>query len=169
MEKTLFQQKKIIKPNISLINGEFISKYNKWSLNFTTQVQFEYERFLELRNIDEKLSPSDLIDIFWHTHILDTKSYYDYCINKFGKIVHHNPSDSLNQEARKNRFCSTLNKYKEKFGSPIYFEIWNNSDYSCIFNNGPTSPSPSPSAPQLELPNYNEHIISEPNIIKIYH
>lgn len=107
-------------------NIEFISKYNNWNIQYTYQVQFEYERFLELRNQDENLSPSDSIDLFWHTHILDTKFYYNYCMNKYKKIIHHNPIDSLNQEARKKRFETTILKYKEKFGDPVYLSVWDN-------------------------------------------
>ena len=74
MEKHIDPIIKTNQSNLSFINTNFISKYNNWSLDYTFQVQFEYERFLLLRNMDENLSPSDSIDIFWHTHILDTKS-----------------------------------------------------------------------------------------------
>ena len=189
MEKHIVPTKNKTKSNLNLINTEFISKYNNWSLDYTFQVQFEYERFLLLRNMDENLSPSDSIDMFWHTHILDTKSYYNYCMNKYGKIIHHNPEDSFNQELRKIRFGSTLVKYKEKFGSPVYFEIWNYSKKSNSEIIKPNSEIIKPNSeiikpdivinniiseldlntrPQLELPNYKEHLISEPNIIKIF-
>lgn len=125
--------------------------------------------------------------MFWHTHILDTRSYYNYCANKFGKLVHHNPADSLNQEARKFRFGSTLIKYKEKFGNPINFEIWNrpNSDKANLdkanldktnldkansesLSNINLSSMDLKSRPQLKLPGYKEHLVTDPNIIKIF-
>jgi hypothetical protein len=165
MENNIIPTKKVNKQN--LINTEFIGKYNNWSNHYLSQVQFEYERFLELRNQNENLSPSDSIDKFWHVHILDTKSYLNYCVSKFGKIIHHNPADSLDQPARKIRFGLTLIKYKEKFGSPVYREIWENSNLDNIANNKLTNTDHN-SRPQLELPNYKEHLTNDLNIIKIF-
>ena len=106
------------------IDFEFIGTYNGWTPEYTKKVFVEYERFLELRFVDPKISPSDQIDKFWHTHILNTKSYISYCYAKFKNIVHHDPADSLDQDARKIRLATTIIKYKEKFGNPIYNEIW---------------------------------------------
>lgn len=157
------------------INTTFISKYNNWSPLYTEQVQFEYERFLELRNIDDKLSPSDIIDKFWHTHILDTKLYYNYCVNKFFRIIHHDPNDSLNQQARKIRFCSTLIKYKEKYGLPIYNDIWKNTNFKNINNIDDNNENDENNEnnendlkPQLKIPNYKDHITTSINIVKIF-
>lgn len=168
MEKNIIPTKKIIsQPKLNFINTEFISKYNNWTHHYTSQVQFEYERFLELRSQNENLSPSDSIDMFWHVHILDTKSYYNYCLTKFGKIIHHNPVDSLDQEPRKIRFGLTLIKYKEKFGSPTYTEIWENYNFNNTTNNKLIYIDHN-LRPQLELPNYKEHLINDPNTVKIF-
>ena len=65
---------------VNKVNLDLISKYNNWSIDYTKKVFVEYSRFLYLRNKNEKLSPSNPIDKFWHTHILDTKSYQNfYC------------------------------------------------------------------------------------------
>lgn len=92
----------------------FISHYYRWTYQYTVQVIFEYERFLQLRFVEPKLSPSDTIDKLWHIHILDTLSYYSYCADKFKKIIHHSPMDSQDQEARKIRLENTQIKYFEK-------------------------------------------------------
>lgn len=104
----------------------FISHYYGWSYEYTIQVIFEYERFLQLRYIEPKLSPSDTIDKLWHIHILDTSSYFSYCIYKFKKIIHHNPADSLDKEARKIRMANTQIKYFKKFGEYKYPQVWMN-------------------------------------------
>ncbi len=36
---------------------------------------------------------SDLIDPFWHAHILHTRQYADFCERTFGEFVHHEPLD----------------------------------------------------------------------------
>lgn len=40
-----------------------------------------------------KFSPSELVDIGWHTFILYTKPYSDFCVGLTGHFIHHNPSD----------------------------------------------------------------------------
>ncbi|MER7411447.1 hypothetical protein DEH18_30175 [Streptomyces sp. NHF165] len=37
------------------------------------------------------LSPSPLVDDFWHAFLLHTKAYQDFCGNVLGKFVHHQP------------------------------------------------------------------------------
>lgn len=39
------------------------------------------------------IGPSKLVDIGWHTFILYTHDYAQYCQNAFGRFVHHEPSD----------------------------------------------------------------------------
>ena len=55
-----------------------------WNPVYINNIRNEYEKFLNILSISkepEKMSPSEIIDIFWHQHILDTKNYYDYCNN----------------------------------------------------------------------------------------
>lgn len=106
------------------IDSEFIAYYNGWSMDFTMRVQLEYERFLSLRFTNNNLSPSKYIDIFWHTHILNTRDYITYCVNKYGEIIHHNPKDSMDQIARNKRLLNTLKEYKKKYGEFEYKNIW---------------------------------------------
>ncbi|MCT9090617.1 hypothetical protein N4G70_17395 [Streptomyces sp. ASQP_92] len=37
------------------------------------------------------LSPSPLVDDFWHAFLLHTKAYQDFCERTLGKFVHHQP------------------------------------------------------------------------------
>lgn len=41
------------------------------------------------------------IDEMWHNFILFTKEYHDYCMNKFGFFIHHNPTPRRIKEAMK--------------------------------------------------------------------
>ncbi len=104
---------------------DFYSTHNSWTPKFCTQVAHEYERFLELRAENENLSPPDNVDKFWHTHILNSKSYISYCFKKFNKYIHHSLIDSLDQSARVTRLANTVQSYKNKFGSFTYPNVWN--------------------------------------------
>ncbi|WP_192902204.1 glycine-rich domain-containing protein [Micromonospora globbae] len=42
-------------------------------------------------NATEPLGPSDLVDIGWHTFILHTREYADFCERIAGRFVHHQP------------------------------------------------------------------------------
>ena len=40
---------------------------------------------------ERPLSPSPLVDDFWHKFLLRTAAYQEYCLDRFGKMVHHQP------------------------------------------------------------------------------
>lgn len=42
----------------------------------------------------EPLSPSDTIDIGWHTFILYTREYAEFCTRIAGHFIHHEPTDT---------------------------------------------------------------------------
>ena len=54
----------------------------------------EYRRFLTLKveNPDVRLTPTPLMDLFWHAHILDTISYAEDCEKILGGFMHHVPN-----------------------------------------------------------------------------
>jgi hypothetical protein len=101
-----------------------VSDIYDWSSDYADLVIFEYERFLELRNENETLSPSDDIDRVWHQHILNTRHYEEYCKTHFSRLVHHDPTDSLDQVARMVRLKNTINTYLEKFKIITNKNIW---------------------------------------------
>ncbi|MEU5722740.1 hypothetical protein ABZ783_13055 [Micromonospora sp. NPDC047738] len=39
----------------------------------------------------EPLGPSDLVDVGWHTFILHTRQYADFCQRVAGRFIHHQP------------------------------------------------------------------------------
>jgi hypothetical protein len=84
----------------------------------------ELVKFLQLKSENPHVSPSHSIDKLWHTFILDTKQYREYCMQNFGKIIHHNPMDSENQDLRFDRLKETYKLYQSKFGN-LDKEMWN--------------------------------------------
>lgn len=50
----------------------------------------ELERYLAVAS-SSPASPSKIVDEAWHSFILHTREYADYCLRKFGKFIHHVP------------------------------------------------------------------------------
>jgi hypothetical protein len=123
---------------------EQIAKYNNWTLVYTNKVIQEYERFMHLKsinstNISLKLIPSDDIDKLWQYHILSTELYYNYCMNKFNKIIHYNPSNAINPfcllsnlNERREELLNTLKCYKLTYQNFINPEVWNTKLTLCL-------------------------------------
>ena len=96
-------------------------KLYNWDNKYTYSVLYEYERFMYIRSLDSYTSPPESIEKFWHIHILYTENYYNYCIDNYGKFIHHNPDTSLDQK----RITNTIKLYIQIFPSVGYPEIWN--------------------------------------------
>ena len=79
---------------------------------------------MKLRSDNDKLSPCDDIDKFWHLHLLNPILYYNFCIAQFNKIIDHNPTDSFDQNARRQRLTNTMNEYLQKFGDFACPNVW---------------------------------------------
>ena len=101
-----------------------------WSLVKTEVLEIWYRRFLYLSSIysDKVIVPSKEIDIFWHTHILDTQKYMSDCENLFGKYIHHFPYFGMRGEKdRRNlekAFSETEKLFLLHFGeSPLSSDI----------------------------------------------
>ena len=97
-----------------------------WTLNKAEILEIWYRRFLYLSNLyaDKVLVPCKDIDVFWHTHILDTEKYMSDCENLFGRYFHHFPyfgvRDEKDQSNLKKAFCETEELFLQHFGeSPM--------------------------------------------------
>ncbi|HEV3355458.1 MAG TPA: hypothetical protein VG247_01625 [Pseudonocardiaceae bacterium] len=45
------------------------------------------------RDHDELLAPTELVDIGWHTFVLYTHDYAEFCRQIAGRFIHHTPTD----------------------------------------------------------------------------
>src|SRR5918992_2704026 len=49
--------------------------------------------FLDLAAGSKKLiSPPEPVDVAWHAFILHTRDYEAYCRERFGRVIHHEPT-----------------------------------------------------------------------------
>ncbi|HEY9000129.1 MAG TPA: hypothetical protein VIM89_02165 [Mucilaginibacter sp.] len=49
------------------------------------------EAFLNNASESLKSVPTVEVDEAWHVFILHTRQYHEYCIESFGRFIHHNP------------------------------------------------------------------------------
>ena len=104
----------------------------KWNLSKSTEASWtvamcdyaeeEYKKFLSLKLLypNASLVPSKFVDMFWHEHILDTKSYLEDCNKIFGHFIHHYPYFGIygeeDQKALQKSFSETVKLYEVHFG-----------------------------------------------------
>lgn len=105
---------------------EKIAKDNNWSIELTKKIIYEYERFLFLKSTNPDLLPSDKIEKIWKFHVLMTENYYNYCNQKFNKIIHMdwNNMHSIGNYEKLELILKTIKIYKNTFGNIVYPEVW---------------------------------------------
>jgi hypothetical protein len=65
---------------------------NFWTQQFTAQAIVEYKKFMFLAAFSDKMvSPSEIVDIVWHQHLVFTQSYTRFC-DVLGKQIQHVPA-----------------------------------------------------------------------------
>lgn len=64
-----------------------------WARETIDEVEKQYKGYLHLlkKFPTAPIVPSEAIDEFWHTHILDTRKYMEDCDMIFGTYLHHFP------------------------------------------------------------------------------
>ena len=96
-----------------------------WSAEECDLAEQDYKRFLALKFAypDDEIVPNQLIDKFWHYHILDTMAYAADCQQVFGYFVHHFPyfgmRGAADEQALHVAFADTNALYLQHFGQGI--------------------------------------------------
>ena len=91
---------------------------NKWTKAFTEKAILEYKKFMYLAaTASEMVSPSEIVDVVWHQHLIFTQSYQKFC-RLLGKDIQHIPSTHNPEEAEKFSRAKeqTRHIYTETFG-----------------------------------------------------
>ena len=99
-----------------------------WSVAKSERVLGEYRRFLFLAlEAGHPVSPSRAVDLAWHQHLLDTRSYWqEFCPRVLGQPVHHTPSRGGEEERQRlgERYRRTLTSYRACFGEAPPADLW---------------------------------------------
>jgi hypothetical protein len=110
-------------------NPDIIKKFStEYNIEFNLSSQYftELKKFLFLcSNHSEILAPSAEIDKIWHTFILFTKDYREYCFYFLGKFIDHIPDVKKNEEtvAKENYLQNTIIAYENEFAD-LNNDIW---------------------------------------------
>ncbi|WP_415950612.1 glycine-rich domain-containing protein [Streptomyces sp. KLOTTS4A1] len=74
--------------------------HSHMGLEYSRRIMAETVKFLVAGvACDEPLSPSETVDVGWHTFILHTADYAEFCDRVAGYFIHHNP-EYLDEKTR---------------------------------------------------------------------
>jgi hypothetical protein len=77
------------------------------------------------------LSPAWAIDIGWHTFILHTKEYAEFCERVAGRFIHHNPTDDADEKVGKYGPVAATLAAMRGAGIPIDEDLWKAHAANC--------------------------------------
>lgn len=104
-------------------NTRFINrvkeKHPEWSRYQIECIIDDYKKFMYIAaSSDESCTPSKLVDIIWHEHILFTRDYINHwCGKVLKKVIHHDPGTPDEQPKFKSAYEKTQAKIKKTYGS----------------------------------------------------
>ncbi len=89
--------------------------------------------------LNQRLTPSLIVDNAWHEFILFTRLYHNFCDAEFGRYIHHSPGG--NEAENHRNFKRTIQLYILHFGKPpevfwghIATENWQDSQCGSCSN-----------------------------------
>lgn len=95
-----------------------LAKENHWTKSFTQQAILEYKKFMYLAaTANAMVSPSEIVDIVWHQHLIFSQSYERFC-QILGKPIKHIPSTHDKKDFQKFEQAAFRTKelYAQNFG-----------------------------------------------------
>ncbi|NJM79347.1 MAG: hypothetical protein HC854_06530 [Flavobacterium sp.] len=126
MNKALW--KEIEKFNLDFPLSEYgfstrLAYENEWTEFFTQKAIEEYKKFMYLAAMSNQMvSPSEIVDIVWHQHLIFTESYKAFC-SVLGKKIEHIPSTHNKEE--KNKFLAAKNALKNFTKANLVYNLKN--------------------------------------------
>ena len=105
-----------------------IARKHNWTNGRALKAVFEYKKFIYLGVVsDFVVTPSKIIDVVWHEHLLFTKPYREFCDEIIQYSFHHHPElipmpDQTGQYSA--QFLDTLDLYQQEFGVAPPEDIW---------------------------------------------
>lgn len=103
----------------------------KFCSEYSVDKELAKEYFIEVKKFlylcsssNETLAPSAEIDKIWHTFILFTKDYRQYCMHFLGKFIDHVPE--VKKETfppKENYLLNTITNYESVFGE-LNNKVW---------------------------------------------
>ena len=116
MNKNLWQSAKDFDLDYPMAEYGFSTRLayeNSWTMHFTQHAILEYKKFMYLAaTANQMVSPSGIVDVVWHQHLIFTQSYQEFC-TLLGKKIEHIPSthNRAEQEKFHRLFGKTHNRH----------------------------------------------------------
>lgn len=110
-----------------------IARKHDWSNAFALKAISEYKKFVYLGVVsDFHVTPSKIIDVVWHEHILFTKAYREFCDEVICYQFDHHPEliPITDETGRYNaQYQDTIEFYISEFGFEPPTDIWGETKY----------------------------------------
>ena len=110
-----------------------IARKHEWKKSFALKAIEEYKKFVYLGIISKfQVTPSKIIDIVWHEHLLFTKGYRQFCAEVIEYEFDHYPElVPLTEQTEQfnTQYLQTLELYKTEFGIAPPAAIWETTKY----------------------------------------
>jgi len=122
MKETTSLEQVLQYKNQNIIN-KFLEEYDL-SEEEVKDIFEETKKWLWLCSISPKLYMDDsivVIDKMWHTFILFTKDYNEFCLHYFDNFIHHEPSTTAQKEEFKENYEVSNETYKELLRNQFTF------------------------------------------------
>jgi hypothetical protein len=65
------------------------------------------------------ISPPEAVDVAWHAFILHTRDYEDYCRERFGRVIHHQPTSAPDPDAYRRAY-----QQRASTAGPVDNSVW---------------------------------------------
>ena len=122
-------KQKIIESVMAFPLEDVLKKYSiqhSIPIEIAREHEREIKRFLALCILNPKseYGMRGPIDEIWHTFILFTKKYHDFCNNIAGFYIHHFPSVPGDKSSDEKPYLKFLKDYKDTFGEEAPSRYW---------------------------------------------
>jgi hypothetical protein len=114
-----------------------IGKKHDWDIGFTLRAVREYKKFVYLGvTANFHVTPSKIIDVIWHEHILFSKAYREFCNEVIAYDFDHFP-ELIPLDEQTSQFVAqyndTLELYRLEFDMEPPADIWETTKYDREF------------------------------------
>lgn len=111
-----------------------IARKHGWKDNFTLRAVKEYKKFVYLGIVSDFIvTPSKIIDVVWHEHLLFSKGYREFCTDVIQYEFDHYPELIPFDEQTgifKAQYLDTLKLYTKEFGFEPPDDVWEITKYN---------------------------------------
>ena len=124
-------------PSLRAFAGKIARKHG-WKTEFALRALNEYKKFIYLGLVSDFLvTPSRIIDVVWHEHLLFSKAYRDFCNEVIEQPFDHYP-ELVPAEEQTGRFSAqyldTVELYQAEFGLEPPADIWGDTKFDKKIN-----------------------------------